>query len=158
MFVSQRWTNTCSVLHGDHLSRLLSLEADVARCTYAYIHTHIFQCEWSSNVLVFLSLHAHVYIELQGKIRCIFSWRVHPFFQWDPQNPLLRCGDLSWLGQWLASALGAIGFMVSLGLMLVQQCHKPSSIHHHFYGWDSNHQFYGWFVTLLYPHYNKWMP
>ena len=24
--------------------------------------------------------------------------------------------------------------------MLVWQCHKPSHIHHHFYGWESNHQ------------------
>ena len=25
-------------------------------------------------------------------------------------------------------------------LMLVWQCHKPSPIHHYFYGWHSNHQ------------------
>lgn len=110
-----------------NVSRLLSLEADVVRSTYAYVYAHI-ECAWSSNVFVFLSLHMHMfdYIKLQRKIHChcIFScfWDIfYSFFQggftpcngnqWDPQkksSPLM-CTDLSWLwGQKLFLSRGPL--------------------------------------------------
>ena len=100
-----------------NVSRLLSLEADVARSTYAYVYAHI-ECAWSSNVFVFLSLHMHMFVYIKliqiakknplslyllmflGHLLFFFSRRVHPL-QWESTGPTksspLMCTDLSWL-------------------------------------------------------------
>jgi hypothetical protein len=105
-----------------NVSRLLSLEADVVRSTYAYVYAHI-ECAWSSNVFVFLSLHMHMfdYIKLQRKIHChcIFSCFWDIFYSFFKEGSPLAMGIngthkkiLSVDVHWSVMTLGAKAFFI----------------------------------------------